>query len=37
LRVDHQGKTLGQGLLGLELDVPEGVLAATPEDGEGDT
>lgn len=35
LRVDHQGKTLGQGLLGLELDVPEGVLAATPEDGEG--
>jgi hypothetical protein len=37
LRVDHQGKTLGQGLLGLELDVPEGVLAATPADGEGDT
>jgi hypothetical protein len=35
LRVDHQGKTLGQGLLGLELDVPDGVLAATPEDGEG--
>jgi hypothetical protein len=35
LRVDHQGKTLGQGLLGLELDVPEGVLAATAEDGEG--
>jgi hypothetical protein len=35
LRVDHQGKTLGQGLLGLELDVPESVLAATPEDGEG--
>ena len=35
LRVDHQGKTLGQGLLGLELDVPEAVLAATPEDGEG--
>jgi hypothetical protein len=36
LRVDHQGKTLGQGLLGLELDVPEGVLAATPPDGEGE-
>jgi hypothetical protein len=36
LRADHQGKTLGQGLLGLELDVPEGVLAATPEDGEGE-
>jgi hypothetical protein len=35
LRVDHQGKTLGQGLLGLELDVPEGVLEATPADGEG--
>ena len=35
LRVDHQGKTLGQGLLGLELDVPEGVLSATPDDGEG--
>ena len=35
LRVDHQGKTLGQGLLGLALDVPEGVLAATPDDGEG--
>ena len=35
LRVDHQGKTLGQGLLGLELEVPESVLAATPEDGEG--
>ena len=35
LRVDHQGKTLGQGLLGLELDVPDGVLAATPEEGEG--
>jgi hypothetical protein len=35
LRVDHQGKTLGQGLLGLEIDVPEAVLAATPEDGEG--
>jgi hypothetical protein len=35
LRVDHQGKTLGQGLLGLELDVPDAVLAATPEEGEG--
>src|SRR5262249_18468956 len=35
LRVDHQGKTLAQGLLGLELDVPEAVLAATPDDGEG--
>jgi hypothetical protein len=35
LRADHQGKTLGQGLLGLELDVPEAVLAATPADGEG--
>ncbi|HLY39040.1 MAG TPA: hypothetical protein VKU61_13440, partial [Candidatus Binatia bacterium] len=35
LRADHQGKTLGQGLLLLELDVPEGVLDATPADGEG--
>jgi hypothetical protein len=35
LRVDHQGKTLAQGLLGLELDVPEAVLAATPDDAEG--
>jgi hypothetical protein len=35
LRADHQGKTLGQGLLLLELDVPEDVLAATPADGEG--
>ena len=35
LRVDHQGKTLGQGLLSLELDVPEAVLAATPPEGEG--
>jgi hypothetical protein len=35
LRVDHQGKTLGQGLLGLELDVPEAVLTATPAEGEG--
>jgi hypothetical protein len=35
LRVDHQGKTLAQGLLGLELDVPEAVLAVTPDEGEG--
>jgi hypothetical protein len=35
LRPDHQGKTLAQGLLGLELDVPEAVVAATPPDGEG--
>ena len=35
LRADHQGKTLAQGLLLLELDVPESVLAATPADGEG--
>ena len=35
LRADHQGKTLAQGLLGLELDVPETVVAATPPDGEG--
>jgi hypothetical protein len=35
LRVDHQGKTLGQGLLGLELEVPADVLSATPEDAEG--
>lgn len=35
LRADHQGKTLGQGLLTLELEVPEAVLAATPPDAEG--
>jgi len=35
LRVDHQGKTLGQGLLTLELDVPEAVLVATPPEAEG--
>jgi len=35
LRADHQGKTLGQGILGMELDVPEAVVAATPPDGEG--
>jgi hypothetical protein len=28
LRVDHQGKTLAQGLLLMELDVPESVLAS---------
>lgn len=28
LRVDHQGKTLAQGLLTLELDVPDAVLAS---------
>ncbi|MGH7806079.1 MAG: acyclic terpene utilization AtuA family protein, partial [Candidatus Binatia bacterium] len=28
LRADHQGKTLGQGLLLMELDVPETVLAS---------
>lgn len=35
LRADHQGKTLGQALLTLELDVPESVLAATPADAQG--
>lgn len=35
LRTDHQGKTLAQALLGLELDVPLGVLRATPPEGEG--
>lgn len=35
LRTDHQGKTLAQALLGLELDVPVEVLRATPESGEG--
>ncbi len=35
LLADHQGKTLAQALLALELDVPEGVLAATAADGEG--
>jgi hypothetical protein len=35
LRADHQGKTLGQALLTLELDVPEAVLAATPADAQG--
>ncbi len=35
LRADHQGKTLAQGLLALELDVPEPVLATTAPEGEG--
>jgi hypothetical protein len=35
LRADHQGKTLGQAILGMELDVPEAVVAQTPPDGEG--
>ncbi|HJQ83259.1 MAG TPA: hypothetical protein VKA21_04235, partial [Candidatus Binatia bacterium] len=35
LLADHQGKTLGQALLGLELDVPDAVLDATPAEGEG--
>ncbi len=33
LRADHQGKTLGQGLLLMELDVPESVLASIPKGG----
>ena len=28
LRVDHQGKTLAQGLLTMEIDVPDDVLAS---------
>jgi hypothetical protein len=35
LRMDHQGKTLAQALLQLEVDVPADVLRVTPEDGEG--
>jgi hypothetical protein len=35
LRADHQGKTLAQALLALEVDVPVAVLAATAPDGEG--
>jgi hypothetical protein len=35
LRADHQGKTLAQALLALELDVPEPVLATTAPEGEG--
>ncbi len=31
LRVDHQGKTLAQGLLLMELEVPEALLAGLPE------
>ncbi|MEA2627262.1 MAG: hypothetical protein QOD06_3307 [Candidatus Binatota bacterium] len=32
LRIDHQGKTLGQGLLLMELDVPEAVLRSVGHD-----
>jgi hypothetical protein len=35
LRMDHQGKTLAQALLQLEVDVSDDVLRATPADGEG--
>jgi len=35
LRPDHQGKTLAQALLSLELDVPASVLASTADEGEG--
>jgi hypothetical protein len=35
LRMDHQGKTLAQALLQLEVEVPEEVLRVTPRDGEG--
>jgi hypothetical protein len=35
LRMDHQGKTLAQALLQLEVEVPERVLPETPPDGEG--
>jgi hypothetical protein len=35
LRMDHQGKTLAQALLQLEVEIPEEVLRVTPEDGEG--
>jgi hypothetical protein len=35
LRMDHQGKTLGQALLQLEVEVPDEVLRVTPADGEG--
>jgi hypothetical protein len=28
VRIDHQGKTLAQGLLTMELDVPDDVLAS---------
>jgi hypothetical protein len=35
LRMDHQGKTLAQALLQIEIDVPDEVLRVTPADGEG--
>ena len=35
LRTDHQGKTLAQGLLGLEIEVAESVVKETPSNGEG--
>src|SRR5262245_12490955 len=35
LRMDHQGKTLAQALLQMEVEVPDEVLRVTPQDGEG--
>lgn len=35
LRADHQGKTLAQALLSLEIEVPASVLASTADEGEG--
>jgi hypothetical protein len=35
LRMDHQGKTLAQALLQLEVEVPDEVLRVTPAAGEG--
>jgi hypothetical protein len=35
LRMDHQGKTLAQALLQLEVEVPDEVLRVTPPQGEG--
>ena len=35
LRMDHQGKTLAQALLQLEVEVPDEVLRVTPAQGEG--
>lgn len=35
LRTDHQGKTLAQALLELELEAPAGVLDATPPEADG--
>jgi len=35
LRTDHQGKTLAQAVLQMEVEVPEEVLHVTPEHGEG--